>query len=295
MKRPILYFFLLICYSQLLFGQNKNDTIPFILTPSNNIAIPAIFNNKDTTLLMFHMGSTAVVLLKTAIEKMSSIHLDKTANVTSWGGNTTTGYSDFNTLQIEGLQWDSVSITEARHSGKGTDGKFGWNLFEDKIFEINFDENKIILYTILPQLDEEYQQFNIEVNRGSILVEGEVRVGDNHYKNKFMLHSGYGGTLLLDDEFVAKHNINEKLPVISESELKDSYGNIIKTKKATLPALSFGTIQFSNLPIGFFEGAIGRQKMSVIGGDILKRMNIIIDMNQGYIYLKPSKLKDSIF
>jgi len=43
-----------------------------------------------------------------------------------------------------------------------------------------------------------------------------------------------------------------------------------------------------DIPVGFFEGSMGRQKMSVIGGEILKRFNLIIDSNRKYIYIKPN-------
>jgi len=85
------------------------------------------------------------------------------------------------------------------------------------------------------------------------------------------------------------------LEVISESELKDSYGNILKTKKALLPAFKLGNIKVKELPIGFFEGAIGRQKMSVMGGNLLKRFNIIIDIEAAHIYLKPNSLMELPF
>jgi hypothetical protein len=80
---------------------------------------------------------------------------------------------------------------------------------------------------------------------------------------------------------------------VGEKELKDSYGNIIKTQKAILPAFKIGNTTLSHVPVGFFAGAIGRQKMSIIGGDILKRFNIIIDAQREYIYLKPNSLKKS--
>ncbi|RZL55661.1 MAG: hypothetical protein EOO93_19100 [Pedobacter sp.] len=65
-----------------------------------------------------------------------------------------------------------------------------------------------------------------------------------------------------------------------------------KTKKAILPTFALGNINLNNVSVGFFEGAIGRQKMSIIGGDVLKRLNIIIDAKREFIYLKSNKLKN---
>jgi hypothetical protein len=49
------------------------------------------------------------------------------------------------------------------------------------------------------------------------------------------------------------------------------------------------------MPVGFFEGAIGKQKMSVVGGDVLKRFNILIGLDRTEIYLKPNSLFNNAF
>ena len=52
-----------------------------------------------------------------------------------------------------------------------------------------------------------------------------------------------------------------------------------------------GKTQFDDLPVGFFEGSIEGQKVSVMGGNLLKRFNLIVDLRYAQIYLQPSKLK----
>jgi hypothetical protein len=110
-----------------------------------------------------------------------------------------------------------------------------------------------------------------------------------------LIHSGYAGAVLFDDAFAAENGLTKKLQVIGEKDLKDSYGHTLKTKKAILPVLKIGNDTLQNVPAGFFEGAIGRQKVSVIGGDVLKRFNIIIDAQREYIYLKANELKNSSY
>jgi hypothetical protein len=66
-------------------------------------------------------------------------------------------------------------------------------------------------------------------------------------------------------------------------------------RKAILPGFLLGNLTLSNVPAGFFEGAIGRQKMSIIGGDILKRFNIIIDAPRTFVYLQPNTLQKTPF
>jgi hypothetical protein len=107
-----------------------------------------------------------------------------------------------------------------------------------------------------------------------------------------MLHSGFGGTALLDDEFVSKHDVLRTLETISQRELKDSFGNIIKTKMVKLSSLEFDSFQFTDIPVEVFDVRIGSQKVSVLGGKILKRFNYLIDQDHKHIYLARSRYFD---
>ena len=84
--------------------------------------------------------------------------------------------------------------------------------------------------------------------------------------------------------------MSKNLPLLSESELLDSFGNVLKTKKSELQLLQIGSFHFDSIPASFFEGAIGRQKMSVLGMDILKRFNLVLDIKSNMIYLQKNQL-----
>ena len=45
-----------------------------------------------------------------------------------------------------------------------------------------------------------------------------------------------------------------------------------------VPGFVLGSSKISNVPVGFFAGAIGAQKMSVLGSEVLKQFNIIFDI-----------------
>ena len=151
----------------------------------------------------------------------------------------------------------------------------------------------MVIHSSPPDMDEDYEKLNLLFKRNSMYIEGFSMIEGVEYKNHFLIHSGYGGSILFDDKFVNDHDIGSKLPILSESELKDSQGNVLKTKKATLPNFSIGKTNFADIPVGFFEGSIGRQRISVVGGDVLKRFNIMFDLQNDYIYLKPNGLMNS--
>ena len=271
------------------------DTIPFVLTDHNNISIQTILNGKDTLNLMFHTAVNAVSLTRKATEKLPDLAFDDPETVESWGGQSSSRTSRGNALQIGRQQFTDLTIWENEHSGPNTDGKFGPNLFAPHVIEINYDLKIIILHPALPQLDEHYVKVRIEVENDAMFIEGNSIIAGEAYKNRFLIHSGYAGTLLFDDEFSNQHKMGEKLEIISESELKDSAGNRIKTQKASMPAFRLGGVEFNDIPVGFFAGTIGRQRMSVLGGDLLKRFNSVFDLDNQQLYLKPNQLSNLPF
>ena len=293
-------FILVTLLSQLILAQEKKQTgkfqkeysIPFHLTEYNNLAVQAILNQKDTVQLMFHTAANDLTLTEDAVQKLRTIHFNaNTDSIKSWGGSVNSSrLSKNNFVQIAGLTWENVPIWENKNSGQHTDGKFGIDLFANKVIEIDFDQMMIRIFTNLPAKSKQYGKLALSFENENMFIDLGFKMGDSTFHNKFLIHSGYAGGLLFDDKFANEHSLGEKLKIVGEKSLKDSYGNVLKTKKAIMPLVTIGNEPLTDVPVGFFEGAIGRQKMSIMGGDIVKRFNLIIDAERKFIYLKPSGL-----
>ena len=271
-----------------LFAQET--VIPFELTPANNIAVKATLNKKDTVTLMFHTAANSLTLTEDAVKKMSSLVFDGADSVKSWGGNgNTSRFSKSNTIEIGNRKWEHVPIWENINSGPQTGGKFGLELFDGKIVEIDFDKKVIVLHTKLPGKAKRFEKLRLIYEDEMMFVEGTCEVGGKLLINQFLIHSGYSGTLLLDDQFTASNKIDTQLKIVDQKTLKDSFGNVLVTNKAVLPSFKLSSKRMVSIPIGFFTGALGRQKMSIIGADLLKRFNMIIDAERAHIYLRENK------
>lgn len=281
-----------ITYDPLTHILTPVDSFPFALTSYNNISIKGIFNKKDTLEYMFHSGVNSVGITFDALEKISALDTSKSVSAKGWGGAGEMKYTRGNHLKIGNHQWGDLLVWVSKHSGHFTDGKIGPNLFKDQLIEIDFDAKQMRIYSHLDQIPSlhSYSKYVLSYNGDLMFVSGNLKIGANQYQNTFMIHTGYSGALLLDDGFASQHKIGDQLKITSESQLKDSFGNVLKTKKAILPALDLGGAQFSSIPISFFEGKIGNQKHSVLGGELLKRFNIIFDMQRAELYLKPNRL-----
>lgn len=294
--RIIFLFLMVMCLLYSTNAQNvpikhqKTYTIPFRITAYNNIIIKAAINGKDTVDLMLHTASSDITLTEDATKKLHTIQFAGTVDdVKSWGGGgNRSRYSKNNSLNIAGLHWDKVEIWDDQNSGQESDGKIGLNFFNGQVLDFDFEKQQLIIRQSLPRNLKQYEKLNLVSQGPNLFIKGNLQIGDEILETDLLLHSGYGGDILLDDAFVQNNKIDQKIKITSEKKLKDAYGNVLITQKGLLPVLKLGKLQLHNANVGFFTGTIGRQKMSIMGGDILKRFRIIIDATRQTVYLKPN-------
>lgn len=260
--------------------------IPFTLTPADNLSIRATLNGTDAVDLMFHTAVDSISLTKTATARLTSFSANGIANVRSWGGATEARHSTGNSLQIGDLVWRDLSITEDDNSGPGTDGKFGPNLFAGKVVEIDFAARELKLHATLPAIAVTFDRLDLICGDGLMSVTGEVTAGERRYRTDFLLHTGFGGTVLLDEQFVQQHDLAASLPALGERVLVDSYGNPVKTRKVRLPALRFGATTFENVSAELFAGTLGSLRTSIVGCGLLKQFHLIFDVEHRHLYVR---------
>lgn len=259
--------------------------IPFTLTDQNNIVVSVLLNQTDTLNLMLHTAASDVTLTEDARLKSKSVKFTDTSKVKSWGGEADSRFSKGNQVQIGHLKRNNINIWEDKNSGKGTDGKFGLDFFQNRVVEIDFDQRRISVHDKLPSKAKKYERLRLENQDGQLFAQGSCLIEGKTYANKFLIHSGYSGGVLLDDAFAASAGVDGKIKITDESSLKDSFGNNIKVKKGVLPVFVIGGSRLVNVPVGFFAGNIGRQKMSIMGGEILKQFNLIFDIANNDLYI----------
>ncbi|MCH5717608.1 retropepsin-like aspartic protease [Niabella hibiscisoli] len=272
-------------------ADNKSShRIPFRITAYNNIIIKAAINEKDTVNLMLHTASSDITLTEEAVKKLNTIQFTGAVDdVKSWGGGgNSSRYSNGNQLTISGLNWSNVEIWDDQNSGQESDGKIGLNFFNGQVLDFDFEKQQLTVGRTLPKNLKKYEKLALASQGANLFVKGDLKIGDELLEAELLLHSGYGGDILLNDAFVQNNKIDQKIKITSEKKLKDAYGNVLTTQKGVLPVLKLGQLQLHNTHVGFFTGTVGRQKISVMGGDILKRFRIIIDAQRQHVYLKPN-------
>ncbi|PHI19215.1 hypothetical protein CEQ90_14220 [Lewinellaceae bacterium SD302] len=262
------------------------DTIPFVLTEHNNLAVEAVLNQRDTLTLMLHTAAGDASLIREVTPDLASIEWARTDSSSSWGGRGTSRFSPCNHLEVGSVARDSLPLWENTNSGPGTAGKFGLNFFQTALVEINYSRREIVLHHHRPAELKQMDSLSFRSQGEMMFLPATSTIGEQNYPHEFLIHSGYRDGLLYDDDFAAKSGVNDQLEILEEQELRDAQNNVLITKKAKLPGLKIGHQTLSNVSVGFFSGAIGRQKMSVLGGEILRQFNWVFDLDNEVVYFE---------
>lgn len=289
--------FLLTILTITSFGQNVVKEIPFRLTKYNNIIVPVVINQKDTVQLMLHTGSDYVTIIEDSYKKMKSIAISDTLNnVTSWAGYSDMKMSQNNVIKIGNDTFNKIPIFIDKQSGHESDGKIGLKFFEGKYLEINFDENKLFVYDKAPTKLKKYTKLNSRYSQETLYIKAFPFIDKKPVETEFMIHTGFSGALMISDDFAKEYKLLEKFEIIGESKLSDAAGNVILSKKSILPDFELANQTFKNVPMSFFDSTIKIQHKNIMGGDLIKRFNLILNPEKDILYAKKSKYyKDEYF
>ena len=295
--KKIIFSLLFTIISIVIFGQNIVKEIPFRLTKYNNILVPVIINQKDTVQLMLHTGSDYITIIEDSYKKMKSISISDTLNnVTSWAGYSDMKMSQSNVIKFGNEEFSKIPIFIDKQSGHESDGKVGLKFFEGKYLEINFDENKLYVYDKAPTKLKKYTKLNSRYSQETLYIKAFPFIDKKPIETEFMIHTGFSGALMISDDFAKENKLLEKFEIIGESKLNDAAGNVILSKKSILPNFELANQTFKNVPMSFFDSTIKIQHKNIMGGDLIKRFNLILNPEKDILYVKKSKYyKDEYF
>ncbi|MEO3402444.1 hypothetical protein AAFN85_00980 [Mucilaginibacter sp. CAU 1740] len=269
----------------------KNDTIPFKLTAFNAIAVKAVLNDMDTLNLGFDVSSFDFHLTRDAIikkTKLLSNHADVLADKAKPNFNT---MNKAEKLQLGTAIWHNQEILPTGITSHEMDGRFGWNLFEGKQVEVDYDNSRIIIHNQPATGLKGYERSKIGFVRGFGYANGAFEIAGKKYTGKFSMDTGSEQELIVDSGWVARNNFPTDLKLIKSSVLHDPRGTGYQIRIVEAPLFRVNGFPVANVatliltgknPVGF--------EMNFFGNGLLKRFNMILDFKNDYLYLKPNKL-----
>lgn len=268
-----------------------NDTIPFALTSFNAIKVQAVINDTDTLNMYFDTGSWDFRLKKDAILKKTKLLSNQPDAL---AGKAKPDYNNLNKvfkIQMGNLTWNNPEIGATGVTAHDMDGRFGWNLFEGKMVEVNYDKNLLIVHSHLPKVLKGYVKSKLEFIRSFVCAQGAFEIENKKYAGNFLFDTGSDQAIILDSTWISRQHFLKNLKLIRSSVLQDPRGVKYETKVVLAPLLKISSFGLTNIPALILgsKNPVGFE-INYLGNDLLKRFNMILDFKNDYLYLKPNKL-----
>jgi len=273
----------LLFFSVIVFSQNTisfSDTIPFIINAQNTLYVKGIFNKYDTLNLNFDTGSSDLTLTRDAIQKLKSApELYNTVY------NLQLGKVDFKT-----------TVYDAELAGHDTQGRFGWDLFKNKVVELNYDKHILVVHSQLPVPvlnNNTYTKLRINYFDNVFSVECIISQNGVEHKQLFLFDSGYQRTAMLDNDLLTEdHFPVDSMEMIKKVIMKGAQGNEIPVITSNLELLKIGNYELKNVPVQRLTShkPLRGKNIHILGNEVLKRFNTFLDFQNNVVYLKPNEL-----
>ncbi len=255
-------------------AMSSPDTIPFVLGANNAIHIRGSINNSDTLDLIFDTGASIGVLSEEGSDKKATLNQDK------------------NRFEMSGIVIEnSPAVFVNYNGGLRADGVVGYNAFEDKVVEVDYDKGIMVIHDSIENLPGSYSAIPMKWRGSALHIECILSAGEKKYRELLIFDTGSKWALSMSREFGTKNGLYDHLTKTGTRRAKGVDGKIIKSNTYTLPGLTIGEISLVNVPIDIelpSDGA-GFGK-NILGNDVLKRFNTILDYRNGIIYLRPNSL-----
>ncbi|WP_117585901.1 clan AA aspartic protease [Chryseobacterium luteum] len=258
------------------------DSLVMKINEQNTIYVKAVFNKIDTLTLNFDTGTTELILTNNTRKNKIKTKVEL--------------YEKFYDLQIGNTIY-STKVYDAELTGHGTDGRFGWDLFKNKVVELNYDEDLMVVHSKLPKNIEENKAFsklNMEFyKKYFFLISSEIKQGNVSSKDFFLFDTGYQRTAMLDNNLLSEKNFPvQKMKTIKKAIMRGAQGNEIPVITSNLEQLTIGKFKLKNVPIQqtTTNKPVKGKNIHILGNEVLKRFNLFLDFQNNVVYLKPNHL-----
>jgi hypothetical protein len=264
-------------------GNQNSDTIPITIGKNNKIYIKASINGSAPLNFQFDLGAGGSIIKKGSVDKVKMNFDGKTFLINS-DGRKEVPTSSKNTLMMGSAMWNnSITFIVGDNMDRGEDGLLGNGLFMDRVIEINYDKKILIVHDRLPEIIVGYIKQSIFLDGVVPFVRASILIGKETLTDWYMFDTGYSGALRISTMLSDKYHLTEKT---------ETAFNPFK-KTFVLPQFRIGDHSFTEQKAVVHklndDGRVG----GIIGNALLKRYNVILDNQNGFIYLCPNSLMDS--
>lgn len=257
----------------------QGDTLPFTIGDNSKIYFKGKLNNSEPLNIQFDLGAGGCQIKKSSVQRVK-MDFDSSIILINSDGRNRVPLSSLNKLEIAHIKCDSIPFAVSDNMTAREDLIASNSIFQDKIIEINYDKKIIVIHDTL-RAQASFSKHDIILDGVVPYLQGTLTMNAKTKKGWFMFDTGAYTTILRTNEVssISKMYI----------EAKRMIGLIGKNDTASSPQLSFGAYNFHNFNYTVEKSGTD-SLLGLLGNDLLKRFNVLLDNRNGYIYLQPNLL-----
>lgn len=251
---------------------------------------------KDTLNFIFDTGSGGISLDSLTADLLGLPTVKTERTIRGIGGIKQVNFAYKRSLILPGLTVDSLDFHINNYDlltsayGIKVDGIIGFSVLKRYIVTLNYDDSTIAFYT--PGLFKYPKGGYLISPYFTTLPFSDVVVKDEKVTNsKFIFDTGAGLCMLFSEDFIEDSSfLNKKKKIFT------TYGEGIGGKKAmqltVIKEVKLGPFKFKRVPVFIFNDEYNVTSYpsgkGVIGNDLLRRFNVILNYQEQSIYIKPN-------
>lgn len=272
-------------------------SIPFTQLTGGIVILQAKFGNfPDTLNFILDTGSSGISLDSTTAEYLQLNPIPSERTIRGIAGIRKVSFLYNQSLKLPGLTVDSLNFHINNYGiltavyGERIDGIIGYSILSRYIIKLDYDSMKLSFHT----------KGTIRYPRGgyllkpviSQLVAQHMRVRDEKaISTRFIYDMGAGVCMLLSKDFVTDSGFIDKRKKYWVKE-GEGLGGKIDMELMVIREVKLGPYRFRNVPVYIFDDVNNVTSYPYMGGlignDILRRFNVIINYAKSDIYITPN-------
>jgi len=273
-------------------------TIPFTQLTGGIVILHATLDDyKDSLNFVLDTGSGGISLDSTTSEyyKLPLVPTDRI--VRGIAGMKYVSFANGHSIHLQGVTVSDLDFHINNYEilssayGMHIDGIIGYSFFRRYIVFIDYDIQELKVYT----------PGTYKYPKGGYLLKPQFSTlpmqmagvrDDNSVMAKFYLDTGAGLCLLMNDDFAKDSSIFRKKRKMYLTQA-EGLGGKTDMQLSVVKELKVGPYRFHNVPAYVFADEFNVTSYPVLGGlignDILRRFNVLLNYPQQEIYIKPNK------
>lgn len=273
-------------------------SFPYTMITDGVMMIHATVNNfKDTLNLIFDTGSGGISLNISTVDSLKIKVVPSKKTTKGLGGIRQVSYLYDATMHLPGLDVEALDFHVndydllTRAYGLRVDGIVGYSFLSRYIIKIDHEFRMIHVYS--PGiLKYPRRGYILHPNFSNIPIIDIQFSDSNMHHHSFYFDTGAGLNFLLSERYVTDSAVishKKKKPVPTQAEAVGGKSEMYLT---TVKHLQIGKYSFKNIPTHIFKDEYDitnyPQLGGLVGNDLLRRFNIILNYPQQEIHIKPN-------